>query len=230
MQWIRTKNRRDRIAGCSEAVFLERFARRLSSSLDILPAMNGGDSYGVPAGFAGISGFLPQPPYFSGGLPRGLTFGLSARRSFGREEYMPCRKERQSLTPPCPPPLFGGSFLEKALTGFCLFVSLVLMNESQVRKARKQLLGELPDLAEIVRGSLLDRRIFHRRGCLKCRRGEGHRVWVLTVGYPGGRTRQFTVPAQHKGQVQRWVRNYRRLRAKLEAICELNHELLRADR
>ena len=60
-------------------------------------------------------------------------------------------------------------------------------------------------------------------------RGEGHRVWVLTVGYPGGRTRQFTVPAQHKGQVQRWVRNYRRLRAKLEAICELNHELLRAD-
>ncbi len=104
------------------------------------------------------------------------------------------------------------------------------MNESQVRKARKQLLGELPDLAEIVRGSLLDRRILHSRGCLKSRRGEGHRVWVLTVGYPGGRTRQFTVPAQHKGQVQRWVRNYRRLRAKLEAICELNHELLRADR
>src|SRR5437762_10207306 len=42
-------------------------------------------------------------------------------------------------------------------------------------------------------------------------------VWVLTVGYPGGRTRQFTVPAEHKGQVQRWLRNYRKLRAKLEA-------------
>src|SRR5213078_2034259 len=49
------------------------------------------------------------------------------------------------------------------------------------------------------------------------------------LGYPGGRTRQFTVPAEHKGQVQRWLRNYRKLRAKLEAICELNHELLRAD-
>ncbi len=68
------------------------------------------------------------------------------------------------------------------------------MNESQARKARKQLLRELPDL-----------------------------------GYPGGRTRQFTVPAEHKGQVQRWLRNYRKLRAKLEAICELNHELLGAD-
>src|SRR6266581_2836917 len=65
----------------------------------ILPAMNGRDSYGVPAGFAGLSGFLPPPPYFSGGQRRGLTFGLSTRRSFGREEYIPCRKERQSLDP-----------------------------------------------------------------------------------------------------------------------------------
>jgi hypothetical protein len=103
------------------------------------------------------------------------------------------------------------------------------MNGSLVRKARQQLLRELPDAAEILRGSLLDRRIFHRQGCLKCRRGEGHRVWVLTVGYPGGRTRQFTVRAEQKAQVQRWLRNYRKLRAKLEAICELNHELLRAD-
>src|SRR6266513_6469377 len=69
----------------------------------------------------------------------------------------------------CPPPLFGGSFLGKALTGLCLFVSLVPMNEDQVRKARKQLLRELPDPTEILRGSLLDRRIFHRRGCRKCR-------------------------------------------------------------
>ncbi len=102
------------------------------------------------------------------------------------------------------------------------------MNGSLVRKARQQLLRELPDAAEILRGSLLDRRIFHRQGCLKCRRGEGHRVWVLTVGYPGGRTRQFTVRAEQKAQVQRWLRNYRKLRAKLEAICELNHELLGA--
>src|SRR5213593_514066 len=32
-----------------------------------------------------------------------------------------------------------------------------------------------------------------------------------------------------KARVQRWLRNYRKLRAKLEAICELNHELLGAD-
>jgi hypothetical protein len=103
------------------------------------------------------------------------------------------------------------------------------MKQNEIREVRQRLVLELPDPTEIVRGSLLDRQIFHRRGCLKCRRGEGHRVWVLTVGYPGGRTRQFTVRREQKTQVERWLRNYQKLRAKLEAICELNHELLKAE-
>src|SRR6266571_358307 len=103
------------------------------------------------------------------------------------------------------------------------------MNKKQVHKARKQLLRELPDPTEILRGSLLDRRIFHRRGCLKCRRGEGHRVWVLTVGYAGGRVRQFSIRPEQKRQVEQWLENYQKLRAKLEAIRELNHTLLRAE-
>ena len=103
------------------------------------------------------------------------------------------------------------------------------MKQEEVRQARERLIRELPNPAEIVRGSLLDRKIFHRQGCLKCRRGQGHRVWVLTVGYPGGRTRQFTVRPDQKAQVEQWLRNYQRLKGKLEAICELNHELLRAE-
>src|SRR2546430_14423574 len=59
---------------------------------------------GIPAEsplvLRGISGFLPQPPYFSGGLRRGFTFGLSARRSFGREVCIPCRTERHRLPRP----------------------------------------------------------------------------------------------------------------------------------
>ena len=103
------------------------------------------------------------------------------------------------------------------------------MKRSEILKARHQLTRQLPSAAEILRGSLLDRKIFHRRGCLKCRRGEGHRVWVLTVGYPGRRVRQFSIRPEQKEQVERWVQNYQKLRAKLEAICELNHELLRAE-
>jgi len=108
-------------------------------------------------------------------------------------------------------------------------VSSVLMKQSEILKARKQLVQELADPAEILRGSLLDRKVFHRRRCLKCRRGEGHTVWVLTIGYSGGRTRQSSIRPGQRKQVERWVRNYQRLKAKLEAICELNHQLSRAE-
>jgi len=104
------------------------------------------------------------------------------------------------------------------------------MKHEEAIKAREQLVRRLPDASEILRGSLLHRKIFHRQGCPKCRRGEGHRVWVLTVSYPGGRTRQFSIRAEQKPQVEKWLENYQQLRAKLEAICEVNHELLRAKR
>jgi len=104
------------------------------------------------------------------------------------------------------------------------------MKRPEALKAREQLVRQLPNVGEIVRGSLLERRIFHKRGCLKCSRGEGHRVSVLTVGYPGGKTRQFSIRPEQKKQVEQWVRNYQKLRAKLEAICEMNHELLKPER
>jgi hypothetical protein len=110
-----------------------------------------------------------------------------------------------------------------------MYVSFVLMKQEDILNSRQRLADQLPDPAEIVRGSLLDRKIFHRQGCRKCGRGEGHRVWVLTVGYPGGRTRQFTIRPEQKPQVERWLRNYQKLRTQLEAICELNHELLKAE-
>jgi len=104
-----------------------------------------------------------------------------------------------------------------------------MMKRDELLKTRQQLARELPEAGEILRGSLLERKIFHRQGCLKCARGEGHRVWVLTVGYAGGRTRQLTVRREQKVQVERWLRNYQKLRAQLEAICELNQQLLKAE-
>ncbi len=104
------------------------------------------------------------------------------------------------------------------------------MKHKEVLKARELLARQLPNPAEIVRGSLLKRVIRHRRACPKCDRGGGHTVWVLTVSYPGGGTRQFSLRAEQKQLVERWVQNYQALKARLEAICELNHELLRPER
>jgi len=101
------------------------------------------------------------------------------------------------------------------------------MKQEEIIQTRDQLAQQLPNAAQIVRGTLLKRTIRHRRGCPKCAAGGGHPVWVLTVTYRGGKTRQFSLRPEQRAQVQQWVRNYQRLKKHLEAICELNHQLLR---
>jgi hypothetical protein len=109
-------------------------------------------------------------------------------------------------------------------------VSSIRMRRGQSIAAREKLLSRLPVTGEILRGSLLERTIRnHARGCAKCASGEGHQLSVLTVSYPGGRTRQFSLRSEMVPVVRRWLANYRQLKEAIEAICELNHELLRPD-
>jgi len=106
----------------------------------------------------------------------------------------------------------------------------MLMNErDRALRTRGRLLSKLPVTGEILRGSLLKRRIFHRdRGrCSKCARGEGHVVFVLTVSHGPGRTRQFSVRREMVADVRRWLSNYQKLKKAIEVICQLNHAFLR---
>jgi hypothetical protein len=95
-------------------------------------------------------------------------------------------------------------------------------------KDTRSLLRRLPDLCDILRGSLLQRTLRHRQGCPKCERGEGHPVSVLAVTYPGGRTRQISLHPEQVAQVRRQLDNYRHVKDALEQICEHNQEALRA--
>jgi hypothetical protein len=104
------------------------------------------------------------------------------------------------------------------------------MNRDRTVRARRKLVDDLPVTAELLRGSLLERVVRHKSGCTSCARGEGHSVSVLTVSYPGGRTRQLSVRRERVAEVRRWLDNYQRLKEAIEAICELNHELLRPER
>jgi hypothetical protein len=103
------------------------------------------------------------------------------------------------------------------------------MKHDRVVQARDRMLAGLPDLRQIVRGSLFKRTIRHRQGCPKCEAGEGHPMWILTVGYRGGRTRQLSLHAEQVPQVRTWLANYRKSKAALEKICELNQQLLRPE-
>ena len=109
-------------------------------------------------------------------------------------------------------------------------VSLLVVNQERVTQQRDRLLARLPQARDILRGSLLQRTIRHRTGCPKCARGEGHPVAVLAVGYPGGSIRHISLPRQQVAQVRRALANYRKLKAALEKICELNQQLLRSEK
>jgi hypothetical protein len=104
------------------------------------------------------------------------------------------------------------------------------MNKEKALQQRERLLSRLPSARDILRGSLLQRTIRHRTGCPKCARGEGHAVAVLAVGYPGGTIRQISLPQEQVAPVRRRLTNYRKLKAALETICELNQQLLRRER
>lgn len=103
------------------------------------------------------------------------------------------------------------------------------MTHKRAIQARQKRLDRLPEASEILRGSLLQRTVRHSSGCPKCARGEGHPLWVLTISYPGGRNRQFSLRREQIPLVRRWLNNYRKLKDALEVICELNHHLLRPD-
>ena len=41
---------------------------------------------------------------------------------------------------------------------------------------------------------------------------EGHQFFVLTVGYPGGCTRQLSLHRERVAEVRHWLRNYQELK------------------
>ena len=104
------------------------------------------------------------------------------------------------------------------------------MTREQAIRKRERLAARVSSPIGVLRGSLLQRTIHHSSGCLKCARGEGHPLWVLTVGYPGGKTRQVSLRPDQVPQVRKALEQYRDCKHNLEAISELNQFLLRLDR
>jgi hypothetical protein len=104
------------------------------------------------------------------------------------------------------------------------------MTREQAIRKKGKLAARVPSPIGVLRGSLLQRTIHHSSGCRKCASGEGHPLWVLTVGSPGGNTRQVSLRPEQVPQVRKALEDYRDFKQTLEAISELNQFLLRLDR
>ena len=97
-----------------------------------------------------------------------------------------------------------------------------------LRKRRSALLRQLPPLQSILRGSLIERyKRCGKPGC-KCADSPGHGPkYYLSVSYPGLRPQMDYVPREFYAQTAELLANYHRAREILEAICEINGEMLR---
>jgi hypothetical protein len=101
---------------------------------------------------------------------------------------------------------------------------------ARVEQRRAQLLSALPDLQQVLRGTLVTR--YRKCGRPSCHCAEpqdpGHGpAYYLMVTTRPGRTLQIYVPRKHKREVETWIRNFQRTRKTLEAISTLNRALLR---
>jgi hypothetical protein len=101
---------------------------------------------------------------------------------------------------------------------------------TQLLRRRERLIEGLPDLGEILRGSLVTR--YRRCGRANCHcareRDPGHGpAYYLVVTVAPGQTLQVYVPREKRKEVQEWIRNFNRAKHALEEISSVNRTLLR---
>ena len=102
-------------------------------------------------------------------------------------------------------------------------------SDATLLRRRQALAVQLAQLEPLVlRGSLLER--YKRCGHPECKcqqtRGHGPKYY-LSVSQAGGRPEMDYVPEDYRPQVLAYLRNFQKVRQRLEQICNLNRELLR---
>ena len=95
---------------------------------------------------------------------------------------------------------------------------------------RRRVLRALPPLEEMVRGSIVERRLRCGKPGCRCTRGGLHAATYLSATFAGGRTEQISLPADLIPLVRRWVANYGAWWKAVEKISTINRKLLRVRR
>lgn len=109
--------------------------------------------------------------------------------------------------------------------------NLSTLSSLALRKRREGLAKTLPPVAEVLRGSLMERYLTCGKPACKCARGERHGpIWYLSVTLDQTHRTGATVPPEQVEQVRRWIENYHALKARVEKISDINRELLRRDK
>lgn len=88
-------------------------------------------------------------------------------------------------------------------------------------KQRRKLLADLPDMTEIIRGSLVP---YYHEGCPCHPKGRYGPYWRLSVNQ-AGRTRMHHIPPHKVQAIRQAIKNYQRWWKTCLRIFELNSQL-----
>jgi len=106
--------------------------------------------------------------------------------------------------------------------------NLARLSDLALRHRREGLTKVLPPLAEVLRGTLMERYLTCGHPDCKCARGQRHGpVWYLSVTLDQSHRAGCTVPGDQVEQVRHWIENYHRVKENLEKISDINRELVR---
>lgn len=99
---------------------------------------------------------------------------------------------------------------------------------SSLRRRRRTLLRKLPNLEQILKGTLIERyKPCGKPGC-KCAQGPGHGPkYYLSISRTGERPQMDYVPLEYHDQVEQYLANYRLAWEIISEIAQINQELLR---
>lgn len=95
---------------------------------------------------------------------------------------------------------------------------------------RRRWLEKLPPLDDVLRGSLVERRLRCGKPSCHCAGGELHEAVYLSVTHRGGRTEQISLPRELVGRVRRGIAIYNQWWEILERVSAINRDLLRTER
>jgi len=102
-----------------------------------------------------------------------------------------------------------------------------MKTRQQLERGRQRLIQALPPLDQLLRGSLIERTVRCGKPTCWCAEGEGHEVFLVGMSFPGGKTRQVTLPRDIVPVAREWIANYDRLWQHIEEVSAINRELLR---
>ncbi|MCK6574186.1 hypothetical protein L6V77_24160 [Myxococcota bacterium] len=101
---------------------------------------------------------------------------------------------------------------------------------AELEKRLSEAASEVPDIAEMLRGTVGERYVRCGKPGCHCEEGAGHGPVFFVSSSVGGRTKQVALTPETYEVAKRYVGNYARLREIVDEVSMINQELLQARR